>query len=60
MFLIIIKIKVVRREKCYYFSEEIASNNRCNELFLDHENAGCDDILIAARKIMADKKVCDV
>jgi len=35
---------------------ETEENNRCGELFLDHENAGCEEILIAARKIMVDKK----
>jgi len=40
-----------------YFRGETEENNRCGELFLDHENAGCEEILIAARKIMVDKKV---
>ena len=40
-----------------YFREEGMRNNRCSELLLDQENAGCEDILVAARRIMADKKV---
>ena len=31
----------------------------CSELLLDYENVGCEQILIDARKIMADKKVCN-
>ena len=32
----------------------------CSALLLDYENVGCEQILIDARKIMADKKVCNV
>ena len=37
--------------------DEIKKNERCSELMLDQENAGSEEILIAARKIMVEKKV---
>ena len=39
------------------FRDEIKKNDRCSELMLDQENAGSEEILIAARKIMVEKKV---
>jgi hypothetical protein len=36
--------------------EENTKRNRCSEIILDQENAGVEEILVAARRIMIDKK----
>ena len=41
----------------FYFSNDGKKSDRCTELMLDQENAGSEEILIAARKIMVEKKV---
>ena len=41
----------------FYLSNEGKKSDRCTELMLDQENAGSEEILNAARKIMVEKKV---
>ena len=41
----------------FYFSNDGKKSDRCTELMLDQENAGSEEILNAARKIMVEKKV---
>ena len=40
-----------------YFHILNLERNRCSEIILDQENAGVEEILAAARRIMIDKKV---
>ena len=41
----------------FCFSNDGKKSDRCTELMLDQENAGSEEILNAARKIMVEKKV---
>ena len=40
-----------------YFHILNLERNRCSEIILDQENAGVEEILVAARRIMIEKKV---